>query len=1300
MMLLPRILKSRWVIALVASLAIYMLSGFLLVPLLLQRYLPTIASEQLQRPVTLGQVRFNPLLFKLEMRDFALKEPQGEPLVTLGRLFADLEVKSLLRLALSFRIVRLENLLVRPVIAEDGRLNFAKLADDLPPSEEPKPSPDRSALPRLLIDRFVLADGTVEFIDRFHGQPVSERLEAINLRLENISTLPDRQASHHVSASFEDGSVFDWHGRLSLNPLASEGQLRLDGFDLSTPWPFLKHRVALAAPEGRLGFAAGYHFRQDGDHVDLALSDIGVTLTGLKLLPVDGKEPILSFENIGFAGGSFNLADQSARIPEFTFQSGLLKAAIDERGVLDWQQLSKSTQGQSVPSSSGATAPSSSEPAAVKPWHLDIESLKLGNLALKLSDASRRLPVEFTVGAFGLGLKLGLEAGAGDPKVTVDRLASEFRNIVLKPIDGEEPLLAIEAVRLDDGSLDLARRSLKFPVVSISKGAVRTEVDDGGQMNWQKLADTAAASSRTASPAGRAETSAAQTGGTPPAEAPWRVEVEQLKIEGIGVGYLDRSRRTPIRLDIASFGLGLRAALEAGAGEPKVMVDGLQSEIRQIVLREQPREKPLASLASFELAGGQIDLAKNSVAIQQITLGGGDAAIERNEKGVIRLVELFASKDEGKLRKAAHAADTAAKAEGKPWHLAIVRTSVNGFRAAFVDRSVTPPLNIELRNADFELKNLSNSGKVPVAFNGKLHAAQGGNLAVQGTALPTGERGQAEIRLDRLNLVGLQPYVTQVGALRLENGNLSSRLKLDFQQKAGKLSLSARGDVSSAGLLLKEVKSGKRFAEWDKLIVDGIDFSLQPDKLAIKEVHAVKPGANFEIFEDRTTNVAAIFQPKKGTAPAPKPKTVSDKRAAGKPFPVSVQRVKVDGAVLDFSDLSLVLPFKTRIQNFGGTISGISNAPAARTLLKLDGRVDEYGEANLEGTLNLMQHNAFSDVTLIFRNVDMSSLSPYSGTFAGRRIQSGKLNAELQYKIENSKLASHGRIDLDQVALGADVVSPKAQSLPLDLALAILEDGAGRISVSIPVEGDVNDPQFSYGGVIWGAIVNLITKVVTAPFTAIAGAFGGGEEDMGEIFFIPGKSGLPPAEIEKLKKVANGLGTRPSVILKVTGTFDPKLDAKALKSWEVRNQVTERLGISVAPGEDPGPLSFDSAKTQRALEKLADERGQQIAAAALAAFRDQNRREPRRIGAFASLLDKASEDASFYQLLFERLVESAPLPPNGLEGLAERRSRVIVKELGIYKGIGPNRIRQQKVAPADEKDGRIPSKLDLAVGRV
>jgi hypothetical protein len=329
----------------------------------------------------------------------------------------------------------------------------------------------------------------------------------------------------------------------------------------------------------------------------------------------------------------------------------------------------------------------------------------------------------------------------------------------------------------------------------------------------------------------------------------------------------------------------------------------------------------------------------------------------------------------------------------------------------------------------------------------------------------------------------------------------------------------------------------------------------------------------------------------------------------------------------------------------------------------------------------------------------MSSLSPYSGTFAGRRIQSGKLNAELQYKIDNSHLSSRGKIELDKLALGAEVVSPKAKSLPLDLAIALLTDSSGKITVSVPIEGDVNNPEFAYGAVIWDAIVTMITKAVTAPFNALAGVFGSGDEDIGEIFFIPGKNGLPPAEIEKLKRLANGLSTRPNVVLKVSGTFDPKLDAEALKSWDVRTEVTEKLGIPVSPGEDPGPVAFDSAKTQKALEELADERGGNgTLASAQAAFREKNGREAKRIGGLSSWMDKASEDAPFYQLLFDRLVESAYLPPKALEALAERRSQVIVKELAVYKGVGKTRLRVEKVASTGDKDGRIPSKLDLAVG--
>ncbi|RYU59658.1 DUF748 domain-containing protein [Methylolobus aquaticus] len=1343
------ILRNRklWTIA-AALVAGYLLTGFLLLPWLAERYVPRIASEQLQRPLTLGKVRFNPILFKLELNDVALTEPQGEPLASLGRLFVDFELSGLFRRAFAFRAIELDKLRLHPQIGPDARLNFARLADAFPPPEKPEPPPDeKSELPRLLVDHFALIDSAVEFSDLSKEPGVSERMESINFKLDAISTLPDNEASHHFTAAFEDGSALDWHGQVSLNPIASEGELKLEGFKLATPWPFVKDRVALEPPEGQLTAGASYRFRMDRDTIDLTLNEIAAAITGLKAVPVGGKEPVLAFEQIQLGHGTFSLADQAVKIPEFALRKGVIKAAIDERGAVNWQQLVKPA---ASPAAAPASSPTPASPTAgsppapatettpAKPWHVDLEAFRIEELALQLIDASRQMPLDASIGAFGLGLKLAAEAGAGEPKVTIGGLTTEIRKIGLRAVGAKDPALALETFRISDGSVDLAARTVSLPAIALQKGSIRADVDARGVMNWQQFATplnaVPAPPSAPPVPKPAAKTKKTKTGKAPKAprtakagepgkpdvsataaapataQSPWRVNVDALKIEQIGIHYADDSRRTPLAMDIGSFGLGLRAAIEAGAGAPKVLIDALQSEIKQIALRERQREKPLASLESIAVGDGKLDLAQNTIGIQQITLSGGATAVERDEKGAIRLAEVFSPRDEGKVAETVKQADVTAKQEGKPWQMAVGAVNLNGFQAAYQDRSVTPPFVIGLRPADFHLKNVANFGKAPVVFDGKIHVVQGGDFSITGQALTTGERGQAELRLDRLALTGLQPYVAQVGALKLESGNLSTHLKLAFEQKAGKLSLTAKGEAGSADLMLKEAKTGKRFASWEKLDVNGIEFSLTPDKLAIREINVSQPGANFEIFEDRSTNVAAIFAPQPGAAPKPgtpsttkaaaKPAAKSAagaKPAAGKPFPFSVQRVKVEHAIFDFSDQSLVLPFKTRIQNFGGTISGISNAPGSRTLLKLDGRVDEYGEANLEGTLDLMQHKAFSDITLIFRNVEMSSLSPYSGTFAGRQIQSGKLNAELQYKIENSHMKSNGKIELDQVALGSEVVSPKAKSLPLDMALALLKDSAGKISVSVPIEGNVDDPQFAYGPVIWNAIATLITKVVTAPFTALASVFGNGDQDMGEIFFIPGKNGLPPAEIEKLKKLAAGLGSRPGLVVKVTGTFDPKLDAEALKSWDIRTAVTERLGIKVAPGEDPGPVAFDSAKSQKALEDLADEAGGAGAlAAAQTAFREQFGREPKRIGGLSSWMEKASEDAQFYQLLFERLVQSAPLPPNALEALGDRRGQAVIKELIAQKGVDRSRVHLDKPASTGEKDGRIPVKLDLA----
>ena len=94
---------------------------------------------------------------------------------------------------------------------------------------------------------------------------------------------------------------------------------------------------------------------------------------------------------------------------------------------------------------------------------------------------------------------------------------------------------------------------------------------------------------------------------------------------------------------------------------------------------------------------------------------------------------------------------------------------------------------------------------------------------------------------------------------------------------------------------------------------------------------------------------------------------------------------------------------------------------------------------------------------------------------------------------------------LDQLTFGARVDSPTATKLPLLLAVALLKDRNGVIDIDLPIAGSLDDPEFSVGGLIIRVIINLITKVVTAPF-AILGALAGGGEQLAFVEFAPGRA--------------------------------------------------------------------------------------------------------------------------------------------------------------------------------------------------
>ena len=187
----------------------------------------------------------------------------------------------------------------------------------------------------------------------------------------------------------------------------------------------------------------------------------------------------------------------------------------------------------------------------------------------------------------------------------------------------------------------------------------------------------------------------------------------------------------------------------------------------------------------------------------------------------------------------------------------------------------------------------------------------------------------------------------------------------------------------------------------------------------------------------------------------------------------------------------------------GGRIEGLSSVPGSRAEVDLRGRLRNESPLSIAGTLNPLADPLFLDLKLDFTDIELSPLSPYSGTYVGYLIERGKLNVALAYLVENGKLTSTNKLFIDQFTFGDKVESDKATSLPVRLAVALLKDRKGEIHLDIPVSGSIDDPQFSVWGIVWQVIKNLLVKAVTSPL-ALLGALVGGGEDFSAIVFPAG----------------------------------------------------------------------------------------------------------------------------------------------------------------------------------------------------
>ncbi|MCW3481301.1 DUF748 domain-containing protein [Neisseriaceae bacterium JH1-16] len=774
------------------------------------------------------------------------------------------------------------------------------------------------------------------------------------------------------------------------------------------------------------------------------------------------------------------------------------------------------------------------------------------------------------------------------PELKVAPFAARLKQLELSAPQTRVPLTLAE-LAVNGGLLDLGKETVEIDQVHLANAHLVSRRTQGGLIDWLSALPK-------------------QENVKPSPPSPWRVKVKSLQLTGLNGETIDEGFVTPLtaKYSIDKVETGFAMGPEQGW-----QLDGLTVAMSNVAVGSGDGA-PFATLRHAELEPSEVHSAKYAVKLGKVTVDGLQATAERDRAGRINLLQA--------LRPVGGTSTPAPAKSAEPgWKVAPPPLTLANSQLTWRDASLPRPVTLTLQDLGGELTAQDNGGVA-----GRLAGRMGGGQLGVDVTQPESGAGRYVIRANGLPLVPLAPYLVSGTPLRLTSGTASANLDVS-QDKSG---VKASGDARINKLVVFEPGRSDPLIAWREMAALGLNVNAgKTISASIRELRLTDPRARLILNEQRQLNVVTLFS---------KPGAAASKPAAAGPLPVvDVRSITVKNGEMDFADLSMQPQFGTRVHNLKGTVQGLSTRPGRRGTVTLDGDVDKYGDLRVRGVLAPLAVTNDTDISMRFRNIAMGGLNPYSTTFAGWQVKDGRLSVDLRYKINKRQLDSQNQVVINSIVLGDEVPDYKGTRLPLKLAVALLEDSDGRIDLNLPVKGSLDDPQFSYGHLVWQAITNVITKVVTAPFRALGALFG--SEGFDAVYFVPGEATVQPPEREKLDKIAQVLAKRPKAAIEIAGTYDPDSEHKALARARIDKAIFAKAGRKLA-ADDPLPIpDMEDPEIQSAVRSVF---GQRIGYTKLAV---------RMVG--------GEGGAARYQAMHKEMIDAEKIDDASLKALADARAK-------------------------------------------
>lgn len=642
--------------------------------------------------------------------------------------------------------------------------------------------------------------------------------------------------------------------------------------------------------------------------------------------------------------------------------------------------------------------------------------------------------------------------------------------------------------------------------------------------------------------------------------------------------------------------IGRKVAIESISLDPFSFTLSIDS----LAVFEKDGETPFVSFEKFRVNVDPFDMLTGTASVSEIYLKGLYARVLQHEDrfNFTDIIEFLAKGDSTALDSAAGVAaadsatakaDTASVdsagmvnaaeiAEGLPFNISVKNIVFEKGNIIYQDTKVGSKIHLQDFSLNIPAVYLSNK-QTDVGLS--LKFADGGDLNVKVEANAATNDFKLDVNLKDFALACGKPYLNDFINYKDFTGTLSVAVNM-----AGNLndilSSDIKGTVSLDSVVLTET-SGRTLGVNHVGVGIG-KANINENNYVVDSVVVDGAFAHLDLYKNGKTNIDVLL--KKGSADEPDsaqlaadqqlvlgdapdstavPEVKEEPAPAekSKPLKAKINKLLLQNTKVSATDHSITRPF-----NY--TVSGI-------TVLGSNINYDTPCSINVKaafpdgGSLNVKYKGALSnigtmDAYVSVKNLALKHFSNYSHHYTGYPLSAGTLAFASENKIKNFELDSKNTIDIYNIDVAdKDPNSNPEFMVPMKVGLYILKDKDDKIQFDIPVHGNLKDPQFSVGKIIWKTVMNLLIKVALSPLKIVgnlastgAGAIGLDLGKNDEIIIDATAKTFTSEQYAKASKMTEALSKDKNLKLVFTQLYNVRKTTEAYRTVKLKTEYYKK----------------------------------------------------------------------------------------------------------------------------------------------